>query len=39
MTKEELIRYFKNEVAEQFDPALLQVFLDNFDEFFELKDE
>ena len=39
MTKEELIRYFKNEVAEQFDPALLQVFLDNFDEFFELKDK
>jgi response regulator RpfG family c-di-GMP phosphodiesterase len=37
MGKEEIVGYFGTEVAAQFDPRLIEVFLENIDAFYSLK--
>jgi len=37
MSREEIVEYFKVEVASQFDPRLIEVFLESIDEFYALR--
>jgi len=39
LSQSEVVEYFRGEVEKQYDPALLGVFLDNLDEFYELRDD
>jgi response regulator RpfG family c-di-GMP phosphodiesterase len=38
MTKDELIRYFRDENASKFDPVLLASFLENIDQFYAIQE-